>query len=69
MVYGNLCSTWPVNTGVLVHEGTAYFAAGIVDHDGTYVYALDAKTGETAVAEQHLRTLEPRAAQGCQRTG
>ncbi len=46
MVYGNLCSTWPVNTGVLVHEGTAYFAAGIVDHDGTYVYALDAKSGE-----------------------
>ena len=46
MVYGNLCSTWPVNTGVLVHEGTAYFAAGIVDHDGTYVYALDAKIGE-----------------------
>jgi outer membrane protein assembly factor BamB len=46
MVYGNLCSTWPVNTGVLVHDGVAYFAAGIVDHDGTYVYALDAKTGE-----------------------
>ena len=45
MIYGNLCSTWPVNTGVLVHEGTAYFAAGIVDQDGTYVYALDAKTG------------------------
>lgn len=46
MVYGSLCSTWPVNTGVLVHEGTAYFAAGIVDHDGTYVYAVDAETGE-----------------------
>ncbi len=46
MVYGNLCSTWPVNTGVLVHDGVAYFAAGIVDHDGTYVYALDAKTGK-----------------------
>ncbi len=46
MVYGNLCSTWPVNTGVLVHDGIAYFAAGIIDHDGTYVYALDAKTGK-----------------------
>lgn len=46
MVYGNLCSTWPVNTGVLIHEGIAYFAAGIVDHDGTYVYALDARTGQ-----------------------
>jgi outer membrane protein assembly factor BamB len=46
MVYGNLCSTWPVNSGVLVHEGVAYFAAGIIDHDGTYIYALDAKTGK-----------------------
>ena len=46
MVYGRLSSTWPVNTGVMVHEGAAYFAAGIIDHDGTYVYALDAKTGK-----------------------
>ena len=46
MVYGNLTSTWPVNTGVLVHEGVAYFGAGIIDCDGTYVYALDAKTGK-----------------------
>ena len=45
MVYGNLCSTWPVNTGVLVDNGIAYFGAGIVDMDGTYVYALDARTG------------------------
>ena len=45
MVYGNLCSTWPVNTGVLVADGVAYFAAGIIDGDGTYVYALDAQTG------------------------
>jgi outer membrane protein assembly factor BamB len=46
MVYGNLCSTWPVNTGVLVEDGVAYFAGGIIDYDGTYVYALDAKTGK-----------------------
>ncbi len=46
MVYGSLTSTWPVNTGVLVHEGTAYFGAGIIDHDGTCVYALDATSGK-----------------------
>ncbi|MHC4744533.1 MAG: outer membrane protein assembly factor BamB family protein [Planctomycetota bacterium] len=46
MVYGRLCSTWPVNTGVLVEDGVAYFAAGIIDTDGTYVYALDAGTGK-----------------------
>lgn len=46
MVYGSLSSTWPVHTGVLVHDGVAYAAAGIVDYDGTYVYALDAVSGE-----------------------
>jgi outer membrane protein assembly factor BamB len=46
MVYGNLTSTWPVASGVLVHDGIAYFAAGIIDTDGTHVYALDAKTGK-----------------------
>jgi outer membrane protein assembly factor BamB len=38
-------STWPVASGVLVEDGTAYFAAGIMDLDGTHVYALDAATG------------------------
>ncbi len=46
MVYGSLSSTWPVNSGVLVEDGVAYAAAGIIDYDGTYVYALDAVTGE-----------------------
>lgn len=45
MVYDSLSSTWPVNTGVLVHDGVAYFGAGIVDHDGTYLYAVDAHDG------------------------
>jgi outer membrane protein assembly factor BamB len=44
-VYGALRSTWPVATGVRVEKGIAYFAAGIVNYDGTYVYALDAVTG------------------------
>ena len=46
MVYGSLCSSWPVNSGILIEDGILYFAAGIVDHDGTYIYALDALTGE-----------------------
>jgi outer membrane protein assembly factor BamB len=44
-VYGTLLSTWPAASGVLVEDGIAYFAAGIVNYDGTYVYALDAITG------------------------
>jgi len=44
--FGYLMSTWPVNSGVLVEDGVAYAAAGIVDRDGTHVYALDAATGK-----------------------
>jgi outer membrane protein assembly factor BamB len=45
-VYGALLSTWPVAGGVLVDQGTAYFAAGINDFDGTHLYALDAASGK-----------------------
>ena len=70
MVYGNLCSTWPVNTGVLVREGVAYFAAGIIDSDGTYVYALNARTGTIKWQNNSSGHLSPDlrkgvSAQGC----
>ena len=58
MVYDALCSTWPVNSGVLVEDGIAYAAAGIIDTDGTYVYALDAVTGKVVwqnSSSGHLR--------------
>jgi len=45
-VYDSLLSTWPAASGVLVEDETAYVAAGIVNYDGTYVYALDAPTGK-----------------------
>jgi len=45
MVYGSLSSAWPVNTGVLIENGMAYAAAGIINCDGTHMYALDARTG------------------------
>jgi len=44
-VYGQLLSTWPAASGVLVQGGVVYCAAGIVNYDGTHVYALDAITG------------------------
>lgn len=46
MFYGYLCSTWPVNSGVLVQDGTAYFASGVVDYDGTNVFGVDSATGD-----------------------
>ena len=44
-VYGTLSSTWPVAGGVLVEDGIAYAAAGILNYDGVHVYALDAISG------------------------
>ncbi len=46
MVYDHLSSAWPANSGVLVANGVAYVAAGIISQAGTHVYALDAKTGK-----------------------
>ena len=44
-VYGELLSTWPVASGVLVEDGVAYAAAGINNFDGVHLFALDAETG------------------------
>ena len=44
-VYGRLCSTWPVASGVLADQDTLYAAAGIASYDGTHIYALNMKTG------------------------
>ena len=46
LAYGKMISAWPVQTDVLVDKGIAYFAAGVFPHEGTFVYALDAETGE-----------------------
>jgi PQQ-like domain len=69
MIHGSLCSTWPVNSGVLVQDGVAYAAAGIVDYDGTYVYALDAATG--GVKWQNIRSghLDPELRKGVSAQG
>ncbi|MHC4494274.1 MAG: outer membrane protein assembly factor BamB family protein, partial [Planctomycetota bacterium] len=69
MVYGNLCSTWPVNTGVLVEDGIAYFAAGIIDYDGTYVYAVDAKTGKIRWQNNSCGHLNPELRKGVSAQG
>lgn len=64
MVYGNLCSTWPVNTGVTIRDGVAYFGAGIIDHDGTHLYAVGAKTGELKWQNNSAGHLSPELRKG-----
>ncbi|MFT5469698.1 MAG: outer membrane protein assembly factor BamB [Verrucomicrobiales bacterium] len=44
---GRLCAARPVRAGVLIEDGIAYFAAGLFPNEGVYLFALDAKTGET----------------------
>ncbi len=63
-VYGSLLSTWAAASGVLVENGTAYVAAGIVNYDRTFVYALDAATGEVRWENNTSGHLDPEARTG-----
>jgi len=51
-VLGQMMSTWPVQTGVVVTGGTAYFAAGMCAYDGAYLYAMEVTTGRLLWAKQ-----------------
>ncbi|MCB1228797.1 MAG: PQQ-like beta-propeller repeat protein [Verrucomicrobiae bacterium] len=44
---GRLISVWPVRGGPLLHEDRVYFAAGVWPLEGTFVFCVDAATGET----------------------
>ena len=68
-VYGKLLSTWPVASGVLVEDDTAYVAAGLVNYDGTYVYALDPATGEVKWCNDTSGHLDSRANTGVSAQG
>lgn len=68
-VYGELQSTWPVASGVLVHDGVAYIAAGIVNYDGTHVFALDAATGRLRWQNNSSGHLDPEARTGVSAQG
>jgi outer membrane protein assembly factor BamB len=63
-VYGALVSAWPVAGGVVVENGTLYAAAGITHYDGTYVVALDAKTGELKASNSSSGVLEAQVNNG-----
>jgi outer membrane protein assembly factor BamB len=58
-VYGQLSSNWPAASGVLVDDGVAYVAAGIVNYDGTHVYALDAATGSIKWQNNETGHMDP----------
>ncbi|MCC6508906.1 MAG: PQQ-binding-like beta-propeller repeat protein, partial [Pirellulaceae bacterium] len=43
---GEMISRWPVRTGVLIDDKTAYFGAGVFPHETVYLVAANALTGE-----------------------
>ena len=42
---GNMISRWPVRTGILIVDGTAYFGAGVFPHETVYLCAVKADDG------------------------
>lgn len=43
---GKLISQWPVRSGVLVQDGTAYFAGSLLPWEPSYLCAVDAASGD-----------------------
>jgi outer membrane protein assembly factor BamB len=43
---GEMISRWAVRTGVMVHDGVAYFGSGIFPHENVFLHAVNAQTGE-----------------------
>jgi outer membrane protein assembly factor BamB len=58
-----------VASGVLVDQGVAYAAAGIVNYDGTHVYALDALTGRIRWQNNESGHLDPDSRTGVSAQG
>ena len=54
---GRMISRWPMRSGVLVLDGTAYVTAGMWPAEGVFVYALDAATGKVQWVNDTSGTL------------
>ena len=44
---GRLISVWPIRGGAVLKDDRVYFAAGVWPLEGTFVFCLDAATGDT----------------------
>ena len=58
-VYGQLQSTWPLSGQILSAGSVAYLAAGIINYDGTHLYALDVATGQIKWQNNTSGHLDP----------
>jgi outer membrane protein assembly factor BamB len=55
---GELISKWPIRTGVLIHNGVAYFGAGIFPHEDIYLTGVDPATGRLIWQQDHISALD-----------
>lgn len=54
---GRLISFYPVRTGVMVDQATAYFGASLLPWKSSYLVAVDAATGKAEGAGRYVRDL------------
>jgi outer membrane protein assembly factor BamB len=54
---GRMISLWPVRTGLVVADGVVHGTAGLFPEQGTYLVALDARTG--SVKYRHRTEVSP----------
>lgn len=61
---GRLISRWPCRTGVVVHEGTAYFGLSLLPWRESFLIAVDSKTGQVEGSGRFVRTLKNQTLEG-----
>ncbi|MEQ6120474.1 PQQ-binding-like beta-propeller repeat protein [Reichenbachiella sp. MALMAid0571] len=59
-----MISRWPVRTGVIIEEGTAYFAASMLPWQVSYVCAVDAKTGKPTGEGRYVKEFNDLTMEG-----
>lgn len=55
---GRLISYWPCRSGVLVQDGTAYFACSLLPWKTSYLCAVDARTGKPEGEGRYVKSYE-----------
>ena len=55
---GRLIPFWPIRTGVLIRDGTAYFAASLLPWKESYLCAIDADTGKVINDKHFVKRID-----------
>ena len=64
LVYNDLMSRWPVNGNIVVQDGMAFAVAGLIDCDGVYGCALNARSGKPLWVSDEAGRFAPGTREG-----